>query len=170
MYNNIVKNIVQNIKSIIFLLNMFFIFGSEIMLYRLSGNYSKFIDRLTTRLASINILYVKIFQAFASNNSLIDNSTNNKLLKFTDNAPWDFSDIDLNQLVEMANKYNIQLRHGYEIPINSGMISLVFTGYENKYSNKQVIIKMKRKNIQKNWMMLLIICYFQCIFYHLFLL
>lgn len=149
MYNNIVKNIVQNIKSIIFLLNMFFIFGSEIMLYRLSGNYSKFIDRLTTRLASINILYVKIFQAFASNNSLIDNSTNNKLLKFTDNAPWDFSDIDLNQLVEMANKYNIQLRHGYEIPINSGMISLVFIGYDNKYSNKQVIIKMKRKNIQK---------------------
>ena len=68
MYNNIVKNISQIIKSIIFLLNMFFIFGSEIMLYRLSGNYSKFIDRLTTRLASINILYVKIFQAFASNN------------------------------------------------------------------------------------------------------
>ena len=109
MYNNIVKNI----KSIIFLLNMFFIFGSEIMLYKLYGNYSKFIDRLTTRLASINILYVKIFQAFASNNSLIDNSTNNKLLKFTDNVPWDFSDIDLNQLVEMANKYNIQLRHCY---------------------------------------------------------
>jgi len=145
MYNNIVKNI----KSTIFLLNAFFIFGSEMMLYSVFRDYSSFIDRLSMRLASINILYVKIFQAFALNNSLIDDKTNNKLLKFTDNAPWDYSDVDLYQLIEMSDKYNIRLPYVYEKPINSGMISLVFVGYEKNDSNKQVIIKMKRKNIQE---------------------
>jgi predicted unusual protein kinase regulating ubiquinone biosynthesis (AarF/ABC1/UbiB family) len=136
----------KNIKSIIFLLNALFIFASEMIIYSVFQDYSFFIDRLSMRLASINILYVKIFQAFALNNSLIDDKTNNKLLKFTDNAPWNFSDIDLHQLIEMSDKYNIQLQRGYEVPINSGMISLVFIGY---YKNKQVIIKMKRKNIQE---------------------
>lgn len=136
----------KNIKSIIFLVNALFIFASEMIIYCVFQDYSFFIDRLSMRLASINILYVKIFQAFALNNSLIDDKTNNKLLKFTDNAPWNFSDIDLYQLIEMSDKYNIQLQRGYEVPINSGMISLVFIGYDK---NKQVIIKMKRKNIQE---------------------
>ena len=136
----------KNIKSILFLLNALFIFASEMIIYSVFQDYSFFIDRLSMRLASINILYVKIFQAFALNNSLIDDKTNNKLLKFTDNAPWNFSDIDLHQLIEMSDKYNIQLQRGYEVPINSGMISLVFIGYDK---NKQVIIKMKRKNIQE---------------------
>ena len=136
----------KNIKSILFLLNALFIFASEMIIYSVFQDYYFFIDRLSMRLASINILYVKIFQAFALNNSLIDDKTNNKLLKFTDNAPWNFSDIDLHQLIEMSDKYNIQLQRGYEVPINSGMISLVFIGYDK---NKQVIIKMKRKNIQK---------------------
>ena len=136
----------KNIKSIIFLLNALFIFASEMIIYSVFQDYSFFIDRLSMRLASINILYVKIFQAFALNNSLIDDKTNNKLLKFTDNAPWNFSDIDLHELIKMSDKYNIQLQRGYEVPINSGMISLVFIGYDK---NKQVIIKMKRKNIQE---------------------
>ena len=139
----------KNIKSIIFLLNAFFIFASEMLIYGVFCNYSLFVDRLTMRLASINILYVKIFQAFALNNSLIDDITNNKLLKFTDNAPWNFSDIDLYELIEMSDKYNIQLPCGYEVPINSGMISLVFCGHEKHYPHKKVIIKMKRKNIKQ---------------------
>ena len=137
----------KNIKSIIFVLNAIFIYASEMIIYGISGNYSIFIDRLTTRLASINILYVKIFQAFALNNSLIDDKINNKLLKFTDNAPWNYSDINSKLLAEMADKYNIQLRHSS--PINSGMISLVFRGREKNDPSKQVIIKMKRKNIQE---------------------
>jgi len=88
-------NIVKNIKSIIFLLKALFIFASEMMIYGIFRDYSLFIDRLSIRLSSINILYVKIFQAFALNNSLIDDKTNNKLLKFTDNAPWNYSDVDL---------------------------------------------------------------------------
>jgi predicted unusual protein kinase regulating ubiquinone biosynthesis (AarF/ABC1/UbiB family) len=146
---NIKKNMKKNMKSIIFFINAFFIFVTEGLIYVFFQDYSLFIDRLSMRLASINILYVKIFQAFALNNSLIDDNTNNKLLKFTDNAPWNYSDIDLYQLIQMANKYNIKLPDGYEVPINSGMISLVFRGYEKGNPNKQLIIKMKRKNIQQ---------------------
>jgi predicted unusual protein kinase regulating ubiquinone biosynthesis (AarF/ABC1/UbiB family) len=143
------QNIKNNMKSVVFLLNAFFILITEGLIYTFFQDYSLFIDRLSMRLASINILYVKIFQAFALNNRLIDDKTNNKLIKFTDNAPWNYSDIDLYQLIEMADKYNIRLPDGYEVPINSGMISLVFRGSEKHNPTKQVIIKMKRKNIQK---------------------
>jgi predicted unusual protein kinase regulating ubiquinone biosynthesis (AarF/ABC1/UbiB family) len=144
-----IEKMYKNIKGIVFLINAFFIFISEAFLYAIFNDYSFFIDRLSIRLSSINILYVKIFQAFALNNSLIDDKTNNKLMKFTDNAPWDFSDIDLYKLIEMSDKYDITLNSGYEVPINTGMISLVFKGYENNNFNKPVIIKMKRKNIQQ---------------------
>ena len=140
---------IKNIKSILFLINASFIFITEMMVYALFQDYSLFIDRLSMRLASLNILYVKIFQAFALNNSLIDDNTNNKLLKFTDNAPWTFSDINLSELVEIAYKYDLHLKSGYEIPINSGMISLVFKAYKKDNTNEPIIIKMKRKNIQQ---------------------
>jgi ubiquinone biosynthesis protein len=133
-------------KEMLFLMNLFFIVGSELMLYVVFNDYSSFIDRITSRLASINILYVKMFQAFALNNSLIDDKTNNKLLKFTDNAPWSSSDINIEDLKAVCDAYNIVLPNGFESPINAGMISLVFKGYE-KETCAQIIIKMKRKNI-----------------------
>lgn len=101
------------------------------------------------RLASLNILYVKVFQAFALNNSLIDETINNKLLKFTDNAPWSYSDINLKDLSEVAEKYDLHLGYNYEVPINSGMISLVFKVSKKSNLNEKVIIKMKRRNIQE---------------------
>ena len=139
----------KNIRSFLFLLNTSFIFASELFIYTIFRDYDKLIDNLTKRLASINILYVKIFQAIALNNSLIDNQINNKLLKFTDNAPWNYSDINITYLVEMVKKYNIYLPYGYDYPINAGMISLVFKGVDRNNANKQIIIKMKRKNIHE---------------------
>lgn len=143
------EDIRKNINSIIFLLHAGLIIGTELLIYALFQDYSFFIDRLTMRLASINILYVKVFQAFALNNSLIDDNINNKLLKFTDNAPWNYSDINLHELITVADKYNLYLPRGYEKPINSGMISLVFKVFKNDNLNEKVIIKMKRKNIQQ---------------------
>lgn len=136
-------------KNILFLINASFILGTEYLLYCVVNDYSFFIDRLTTKLASINILYVKVFQAFALNNSLIDDTMNAELLKFTDNAPWTYSDVNLKDLVDVAEKYDLHLGHGYEIPINSGMISLVFKVSKQSNLSEKVIIKMKRKNIQE---------------------
>lgn len=138
----------QLVKKILFLLNIIYIFVYEFFIYYLFNDYQSFIDRLTKKLSSVNILCVKIFQAFALNNSLIDDNINNKLLKFTDNAPWKYSDIHYEQLKEVINKYKLCLTDSNMVPINSGMISLVFKATSFVEPSKKFIIKMKRKNIE----------------------
>jgi len=136
----------KTIQGLFFILHAVWIIGSELCVYGVFRDYSDFIERMTYRLASINILYVKVFQAIASNNSLIDEKTNNQLLKFTDNAPWSASDINFHELSHVCAKYNILLPNGFEAPINAGMISLVYKGYQSE-TEAPIIIKMKRKNI-----------------------
>jgi predicted unusual protein kinase regulating ubiquinone biosynthesis (AarF/ABC1/UbiB family) len=138
------NDIYKIFKYIFFLSNITFIISTETLRYYFLQDISDYVNRLSIKLASINILCVKLFQAIALENNLIDNITNNKLIQFTDNVPWNHSDLDLCKLNEMANKYDIQLSD--EIPINSGMISLVF---KCKQQNKEMIIKMKRKNIHE---------------------
>jgi len=140
------KNINNYVNFILFLLNTIFIFSSELIRYIYSNDYDLLINNLTLRLSKLNILYVKIFQAFALNNNLIDEKINQKLLDFTDNVPWKKSDIDLNTINEITNKYNLHITN-YS-PKNAGMISLVFFGYDNE-NKKKIIIKIKRKNIQE---------------------
>lgn len=135
------------IREIFTIGNIFWIFLSETFLYLFLNDYSNYIKRLTKNLASTNILYVKVFQAIASNNNLIDEKTNTELLKFTDNVHWNYNDIQLYELIEITEKYNLYLKDGYEKPINSGMISLVFKAY-SRTDNSPIIIKMKRKNIE----------------------
>lgn len=133
-------------KNIVFILKAFWIIMFELFLFGLFRDYSSFIDRLTGKLANINILYVKMFQAFALNNSLIDDKINNKLMKFTDNAPWSYDDFDHHALFKVEDEYNLVFKDGIE-PINSGMISLVFKAYRAK-TDEIVIIKMRRMNIE----------------------
>ena len=139
----------KTIQNIFFLLHASWIILFELFLYGLFKNYESFIDRLTHKLASINILYVKMFQAFALNNALIDDKTNNKLLKFTDNAPWSSKDLDPCTLFSLEDEYDILFKDGHE-PINSGMISLVFKAYKKNPRDEIVIVKIKRKNIEAN--------------------
>ena len=61
----------KTLKGILFLINVFFIFGKESVIYLIYKDYSSFVERIALELSSINILCVKIFQAFALNNSLI---------------------------------------------------------------------------------------------------
>jgi predicted unusual protein kinase regulating ubiquinone biosynthesis (AarF/ABC1/UbiB family) len=135
------------INNIIILVRIFFVASYEFLLYKSYGDYSDFIFRITHKLADINILYVKIFQAFALNNSLIDDKINNQLLSFTDKAPWKEYDIDYNTLVHLEMEKGLQLIHGF-VPINSGMISLVFKA-KSMMDDKIYIIKMKRNNIDE---------------------
>ena len=132
-------------KYIYFLSKITFIISTETVRYYFLQDITDYVDRLSIKLASINILCVKLFQAIALENNLIDNNINNKLIQFSDNVPWNQSDLDLSKLNEMVNKYDIQLTDG-EIPMKSGMISLVF---KCKQDNKDMIIKMKRKNIHE---------------------
>lgn len=135
------------LKEFRFLFNVAYIVCSECATYCIFRDYAKFIDGITYRLAQINILYVKVFQAIALNNNFIDDKLNKQLLRFTDNAPWTIKDINIPDLVDISEKYNLVMENGYETPINSGMISLVFKARQ-RGTMVPMIIKMKRVNIE----------------------
>ena len=136
------------IKQLWFLFKVCFIFSSEYLFLFFHVNKLKFVDRLTRRLANVNILYVKVFQAIALNNSLIDENINNTLLKFTDNAPWSKDDIDVDTLNALKEDQQLVLCDGVYNPINSGMISLVFKATRVS-DDSNVIIKIKRRMIER---------------------
>ena len=137
----------NSIKQILFLLNVSFVIFTEFLFLLCHIDKLYFIDRLTRRLSSINILYVKVFQAIALNNSLIDDKLNNMLLKFTDNAPWTHDDIDIDTLNLLKDDQQLIITDGIYNPINSGMISLVFKATRIT-DDSNVIIKIKRRNIE----------------------
>jgi predicted unusual protein kinase regulating ubiquinone biosynthesis (AarF/ABC1/UbiB family) len=89
-----------------------------------------------------------VFQSLALNNSIINDKLNNELLKFADNAPFTKDDIDYNTLLQVSNDYDIVFKNGFDKPINSGMISLVYLA-RCKDTQNSIIIKIKRKNIDK---------------------
>jgi predicted unusual protein kinase regulating ubiquinone biosynthesis (AarF/ABC1/UbiB family) len=136
------------IKQLWFLFKVSFIFSSEYLFLFFHVDKLKFVDRLTRRLANVNILYVKVFQAIALNNSLIDENINNTLLKFTDNAPWTRDDIDVDTLNALKEDQQLVLCDGVYNPINSGMISLVFKATRIS-DDSNVIIKIKRRMIER---------------------
>lgn len=146
----IIKNIQTYVKHLYFFISAIYVLFIEFTKYKCfrNYNYDTLIDNITHKLVQLNILYVKIFQAFALNNNMIDEKTNNKLMKFTDNAPWSNADIDKVTLLYLEKEYDIYFKNGYE-PINSGMISLVFKAVKNRNINEYVIVKIKRKNIDE---------------------
>lgn len=145
-----IKNIKNYAKHLYFFVNIIFVFFTEFLKFKCFSkyNYETLIDNITHKLCKLNILYVKVFQAFALNNNIIDENINNKLMKFTDNAPWSYTDIDKVTLIYLEKEFDIYFKDGY-IPINSGMISLVFKAVKNRNLNEYVIVKMKRKNIDE---------------------
>jgi predicted unusual protein kinase regulating ubiquinone biosynthesis (AarF/ABC1/UbiB family) len=132
-------------EQIFFLFNFIGILLVESLKFCIFNNYNQFIKGITYKLSRINILFIKIFQAFALNNNLINNELNNELLKFTDNVPWNNFEVNLNTIFYLEDKYDL-LFDDY-IPINSGMISIVFK-VTNKKTNKPLIVKFKRTNIE----------------------
>ena len=140
---------IKFLKNICFVTNVVLIISSEFILYFFSvNNYETYVNNVTDRLAKLNILYVKIFQALALTNQNCQNCqiNQNNLLQFADNAPWSAADIDLNTLYSLETDFSIIVENDYK-PINSGMISLVFKGTISSTGEK-VVIKMKRNNIE----------------------
>jgi predicted unusual protein kinase regulating ubiquinone biosynthesis (AarF/ABC1/UbiB family) len=137
------------LNNIWFVISISWIIIDELLLYTMFKNYDIFISNLANRLAVKNILYVKILQALALNHNIINNETNNGLLKFTDNVPWTNDDIDFQTLINLEREYNVTILNNYK-PVNSGMISLVFKGVYRIGVGETVIIKMKRVNIENN--------------------
>ena len=137
------------LKNILFLIKACIIITVECLFYLYYRNFDYFVDGLSSNLMNINILYVKMFQAIAFNNGWINETLNNKMVKFTDNVPWSENEIDLNTIIEIQNEFNVvvdtSLSEGRILPVNSGMISLVFHAYST--SKEPLIIKIKRNDI-----------------------
>jgi ubiquinone biosynthesis protein len=136
------------LQGILFLFRISSVFVWEGISYSIFNDYISFIKNVTTSLARINILYVKIFQAFALNNKMISEEMNNELLSFTDHAPWSNDDVNVESLINLSLNNNIEYDFTFLYnPINAGMISLVYKTYwEDKKTD--IIIKVKRKNIE----------------------
>lgn len=143
-----IYNIFKTVQNLLFIIQTGWIMISEFCLYLYYRNYQEYIKRLAKKLASINILYVKIFQSIALHANIIDNTIYNELIQFTDNVPYTKDDIDYDILECISNEYNLIFKNGFHIPNNSGMISLVYFA-EDANTNTNVVVKIKRKNIDK---------------------
>lgn len=110
-------------------------------------NYPLFIQNITRRLASKNILYVKFFQAISLNNNLIDGATNQELIKYTDSVPYCSDDIDWEVIMNLKTVYGIDFLQN-TTPINAGMISLVYK-MNDGIQNQEIVVKIKRVGIEK---------------------
>ena len=116
--------------------------------------YSRYncIKWLTGRLAKINIFYVKIFQMLSTNAFLFSNEEIALLSQYTDEVPYDQSDIDdsfrntINEIGRENESLSIELRH-QGLPIKAGTISVVYDGY---IEDRHVVIKVQRKKAKEN--------------------
>lgn len=116
-----------------------------------------FIELLIRR----NIIYAKIFQWINLKNILFTEDVNKYLSKYTDNVPYNDSEIEYLYLEKLASKVrhkNIDPHTQTYVnilidskPINSGTISIVFKGtlFYSDDTSEEVVIKIKRKDISK---------------------
>lgn len=133
-------------KNVYTLLNVSCDIIYETTKYYLFGDMQHYIECLTNKLCKKNILYIKIFQACALNNNIFPDEINNKLIKFTDNAPWTDADIDMDTICRFESLNQVRIENK-DKPFKSGMISLIYKGRDT-FTNDQVILKIKRKNIE----------------------
>jgi len=150
MFNNIKSfwnSLIWFLNNIWFLISICWIICDEISYYYVFKNQDKLVNNLTKRLAYQNILCVKIFQAFALNNNIFSEQKTNYLIKYTDSVPWTNKDIDVQTLIQLEKRFNLEILNNYK-PIKSGMISLVFKCINKNKMNEIMIIKMKRNNIE----------------------
>lgn len=95
-------------------------------------------------LEGYNILYVKLFQSIAIDKLYLISVENNFLIKYTDNVPYNQSEIDWITINSLIKNYNIKLLDSN--PINSGIVACVFSA---EYNCKKVVIKILKNDIDK---------------------
>jgi predicted unusual protein kinase regulating ubiquinone biosynthesis (AarF/ABC1/UbiB family) len=128
---------------------------SEYVKYRVGwkSRNNAIID-VSKRLAAKNMMYVKVFQAFATNRNIVSHELNEFFSEFTDNVKYTAEEYDINELKELEARSREcwpyqQLRIVNEYtPIKSGLMSLIFKGY---IGDAPIVVKYLRKNISKNF-------------------
>ena len=133
-------------QQLFFLFQICSIFMVETIKYNLFG--TNIVKNLTYKLAKVNILCVKIFQAISLN---INKSINDELIKYTDHVPYSFyKDIDFDTLIDITSQEGLYI--DIDKPLASGMISIVYKALLQKPEENEPqykIIKIKRKHIEQ---------------------
>jgi tRNA A-37 threonylcarbamoyl transferase component Bud32 len=115
-------------------------------LYLWYGRTPIFYKKTLQLLRNENILFTKIFQSLAnSSNFHASPELKHQFQLYAANTSYSDSEIDYECLDKIEQDYTLQLDRRV---INSGMIALVFKGYDA--SGTPIIIKLKRKNITQH--------------------
>jgi predicted unusual protein kinase regulating ubiquinone biosynthesis (AarF/ABC1/UbiB family) len=122
-------------SALYFTLQSGYICATEYMKYKVGwkSKTNAIID-VSKRLATINMMYVKIFQAFATNKNIVSPELNQFFSDYTDNVEYSHDEYDDQDLLEIEDKavdcypYKpIKILNNYK-PIKSGLMSLIFKG------------------------------------------
>ena len=123
---------------------------------------------VSKRLAAMNMMYVKIFQAFATNRNIVSTELNQFFSEYTDNVKYTPDEYDIDELKELEDRSTechpyrqLRIVNNYT-PIKSGLMSLIFKAYivsgdnnddddDDETTGTPVVIKYLRKNISKNF-------------------
>ena len=103
------------------------------------------IKNIANYLSSKNIIYSKIFQSLSCGANILTDEEMKFLSMFNDEAPYNNDELwNIDALVDNVNISTNSVLRIDNVPIKSGMIALAYKG---KIGNKDVIVKVKRKNI-----------------------
>ena len=127
----------MNIKNL-FILEVLKTFSLNSWLYIWNFSRYNFVEHLLEDLVKCNILFVKIYQALASNTIAIDKRYIKYLKKYTDHVPYTTLTNDKKIINDLGFNFD------QTTLINSGTIAIV---YKTIYKNKDVIIKIKREEL-----------------------
>jgi predicted unusual protein kinase regulating ubiquinone biosynthesis (AarF/ABC1/UbiB family) len=143
-----------------FSVSSLYICGSEYAKYKIGWKpRNNAIIDVSKRLAAKNMMYVKIFQAFATNRNIVSPELNTFFSEYTDNVKYTDDEYDIKELKELEARskechpfQELRILNNYT-PIKSGLMSLIFKGVilSADADETPVVIKYLRKNISKNF-------------------
>ena len=113
---------------------------------------------VSRRLAAKNMMYVKIFQAFATNRNIVSHELNEFFSEYTDSVTYSEEEYDINELKELEARscecrpyMSLRIENDYR-PIKSGLMSLIFRArILTDGPGDLVVVKYLRKNIRNNF-------------------
>lgn len=105
------------------------------------------IRNIANYLASLNIIYSKVFQSLSAGANILSIEEMNYLSQFNDTAPFKKSDIyNVQGIIDGLNREcNSSLEVKHSTPERSGMVALVYYG---TMDGKDVVVKVKRKDVE----------------------
>lgn len=141
-----------DIDSILLALRTSFFILWQFICYYCGRERYDCVKNIALFLSSYNIVYSKIFQSLSSGADVLTHKEMDYLSRFNDDVPYNAT--ELYTIDELENNINegrsademimIDRSNGGH-PIASGMIAVVYYG---EIGDKQVVIKVKRKNIE----------------------